>query len=182
MKSSYNKSQLTYRDILKTICFCRNPTQIVEFGILEGFSLQTFIDSTDEKCQIHAYDIFDEFNGNGAKQDVIKKFSSSRVKVNYGDFYTKLYKYGDRSIDILHVDIANDGDVYKHCIDHYLTKVKVGGFIIFEGGSVERDNVEWMLKYNKTPINPLVEQLKKRIDLGITLFEQYPSMTLVKRI
>lgn len=182
MKSSYNSSHLTYRDILRTICFCCNPTQIVEFGILEGFSLQSFIDSTDEDCQIHAYDIFDDFNGNGAKRDIINKFNSTRVKVDYGDFYTKLHQYDNNSIDILHIDIANNGDVYNYCIDHYLCKVKIGGIIILEGGSIERDNVEWMIKYNKPPINPVIQQLKSSKDLQVTLFDQYPSMTLVKRI
>ena len=45
MKSSYLQ-KLDYSDVLKTLCFIVNPKKIVEFGILDGYSLKTFIENT----------------------------------------------------------------------------------------------------------------------------------------
>ena len=45
MKSSYNNNDINYGDIIKTILFNRNPQKIVEFGILDGFSLKIFADA-----------------------------------------------------------------------------------------------------------------------------------------
>jgi len=34
--------------------------------------------------------------------------------------------------------------------------MKKGGVILLEGGSLERDNTEWMVKYNKPKIRPII--------------------------
>ena len=51
--------------------------------------------------------------------------------------------------------------------------------MILEGGSEERDNVEWMNKFNKPKIQPV---LKKYADsVRITVFDDYPSLTLIRK-
>ena len=65
MLSSYN-NKITYSNLLSGITFTQNPKVIIEFGILEGLSLTQFVNSTDNSCNIKAYDIFDEFNGDSA--------------------------------------------------------------------------------------------------------------------
>lgn len=179
MESSYNKTKLEYEDIFKTLVFMIKPKKIVEFGILNGYSLNAFLQNCDSKCEIEAYDIFDDFIGNSANKDKIKKkFKEYKnLKVEYGDFYKKYLEFNDNNIDILHIDIANDGDVYKFCIDNYLCKVKKGGLIILEGGSKERDNVEWMKKYNKKSICEYLGE----IDLDYIVLDKFPSIVLVKK-
>jgi len=39
-------------------------------------------------------------------------------------------------------------------MDLWDPKVRNGGLVVFEGGTEERDQVEWMTKYNKDPIYP----------------------------
>ena len=73
MKSSYI-NKIDYGDLFKLLCFFNRPKNIIEIGILEGYSLEQFINNTED-CIIKAYDIFDEFNGNGAKYEIIQKFS-----------------------------------------------------------------------------------------------------------
>ena len=68
MNSSYN-NKVTFGDILNSIIFTLNPKKIVEIGILEGFSLQRFAESSNSNTVIQAYDIFEQFNGNHAKKD-----------------------------------------------------------------------------------------------------------------
>ena len=62
MNSSYLNKDLDYGEILKTICYLKEPKLIIEFGILEGYSLDKFIENTNNNTKIKAYDIFDKFN------------------------------------------------------------------------------------------------------------------------
>ena len=51
--------------------------------------------------------------------------------------------------------------------------------MILEGGSEERDNVEWMNKYNKPKIQPVLKKYDN--DVIITVLNDYPSLTLIKK-
>lgn len=179
MQSSY-KNNVEFGDILASIIYIKNPKLIVEFGILNGYSLSKFIEFSDETTDIKAYDIFDDFNGNhGNKEELKKKFSQKNVSIEYGDFYEKHQNFVDKSIDILHIDIANDGNVYEYAIKNYLPKITDNGIIILEGGSTKRDNVEWMIKYKKNKIKPIIDKYNLKLDI-ITLGE-FPSITLLKK-
>lgn len=178
INSSYAENN--FRDVINSLTFSKNPQIIVEFGILNGYSLDSFLNSSSINCQIDAYDIFDDFVGNGAHYDsIINKYKKcDNVRVQKGDFYKKHKNFVDESIDILHVDIANDGDVYKFCVDNYYSKLVKGGIIILEGGSVERDNVEWMKKYNKTPIHDFIKTLTS---YNVMTINSFPSMTIIRK-
>lgn len=125
MRSSY-KSSIDFSSIIKTICFIKNPSHIVEFGILDGFSLLSFAHNTNKNCIIDGYDIFEDFNGKSGNlnelNNVFKNYNN--VSIKKGDFYKKILEYNDNSIDILHVDIANDGDVYEYIFNTCIKKIK----------------------------------------------------------
>jgi len=179
MKSSY-LNKIDYSDLFKLLCFFTKPKNIIEIGILEGYSLEQFINNTED-CIIKAYDIFDEFDGNGSSYKIIEKFKEYKnVEINYGDFY-KLHKNIDNnSQDIIHIDIANNGDVYEDAIKNYMNKLKKNGILLLEGGSKERDNVEWMIKYNKPKINSIINKYKNKYEI-ITI-GTIPSITIIKNI
>lgn len=184
LKSSYNNSNLSYSHMFQTLVASVNPKRVVEFGILKGYSLQCFADFCADECKIDAYDIFEKFNGNGANKNEICNMFSKSNNINIGelDFYIGWKNYMDKSIDILHIDIANNGDVYRFVIDKYLQKISDNGVIILEGGSEERDNVEWMTKYNKPSINDYLTELSvNRKDLIVSTINVYPSMTIIRR-
>jgi len=177
MNSSY-KNTLDYSDIFKTICFIKKPKKIVEIGILDGFSLKAMVDiCSSNETTIDAYDIFEDFNGNGSKREIIEKFIKySNVSINYGNFYE--LSFFEKSIDLLHIDIANDGDVYEYVFKNYIKYMTTDGIILLEGGSNERDNISWMEKYNKTKIHPVLEKYKSKYEI-VTL-DKFPSLTIVK--
>jgi len=79
MNSSYKNKDLDYGDLIKAITMSINPKKIIEIGILDGYSLTHFVNSTNERTIIKAYDIFDEFNGNHANESefISLKISSS---------------------------------------------------------------------------------------------------------
>lgn len=176
-ESSYIENRLDH--VFRTTCFFVKPKKIVEFGILNGYSLKLFIESSDEDCEIEAYDLFDEFPYNAAKWDVINKKYGEECSIKKGDFYKSVELIPNNSVDIMHIDIANDANVFKFGIDNYLPKIKEGGVIIFEGGSKERDEVYWMDEFDKPKINPYLESVKN--DYNITIIEDFPSITIVKK-
>ena len=178
MQSSYSE-KINYGNIFSIITFLKNPKKIVEFGILNGYSLKEFAESANLDCIIEAYDIFDDFTGNHANKDsLLKTFNQySNVKIDYGDFYKKIYDFKDNSIDILHIDIANNGDVYQFVFENYINKMTQNSIIILEGGSIERDNIEWMNKYNKTKIEYVLDKYKNTYN--IKTIGTIPSITLV---
>ena len=178
MKSSYTE-KIDYGNIISIITFLKNPKKIVEFGILNGYSLKEFIESANSNCCIEAYDIFDDFTGNHADKDtLLKTFKKySNIKIEYRDFYKKIEEIDDNSIDILHVDIANNGDVYEFVFQNYMQKISTNGVIIMEGGSVERDNIEWMNKYNKYKIKPIIDKYSKAYN--IKTIGTIPSLTII---
>lgn len=179
MKSSYFNNDINYGDIITSALFNKNPKTIVEFGILDGFSLKVFAELFPN-AKIKAFDIFDEFNGNGAKKEIVEKFKNyENVSIEYGDFYKKYNDFTE--IDILHIDIANNGDVYDFAINNYLPLLSKDGILIFEGGSQERDNVEWMIKYNKPKINPVIHHFQKRLDYKVVVIGKVPSITIISK-
>ena len=149
LESSY-KNNLSYEQVFQSIISVINPDNIVEFGILNGFSLLSMVKIADISCKIQAYDIFEKFNGNYANKNKLEKTfkNYSNVSINYGDFY-EIYQTLASNLDIIHIDIANDGHTYVFAIEHYLSLLKKGGVLLLEGGSHDRDNIHWMIKYNK---------------------------------
>ena len=51
--------------------------------------------------------------------------------------------------------------------------------MLLEGGSIERDNVEWMNLYNKPKINPVIKKYED--NLNIQIIGSFPSITVVRK-
>ena len=178
MNSSYINS-VEYKDIFDTILYLNKPKSILEIGILDGYSLELFA-KYNTNTKIEAYDIFEEFNGNRPdKEKLLTYFKDyTNVSIDYGNFY-ELYNTLNSTYDIIHIDIANNGDVYEYAIDNYLTKLNDNGILLLEGGSKERDQVEWMKKYNKPLIHPVLCKYKN--DYNILTIGTVPSVTLIQK-
>lgn len=178
IKSSYIENR--FDQVFKTLCATITPKKVVEFGILDGYSLKAFKEHTNETCTIEAYDLFDGFPYNSAIETIIKnKYEDGRTKIFKQDFYNSVNNFKDNSVDIIHIDIANDAHVFKFGIENYLSKIKNNGVLIFEGGSKERDEVYWMNEFDKPKINPYLESIKNMCD--ITIIKDFPSVTIVKK-
>jgi predicted O-methyltransferase YrrM len=180
MRSSYKNNDITYSDLLSTITQLVKPKKILEIGILDGFSLESFIKSSNNTTEIHAFDIFDDFNGNHSDMNtMISRFEHfPNVKIAYGNFYN-IHDIVT-TYDLIHIDIANTGDIIKYAMDHYFSKLTDNGVIIFEGGSISRDNVEWMIKYDKPKIYPILHEYKKA-GYNIKTYGDLPSITVITK-
>ena len=81
MRSSYKSN--SFNDIFKTLCELYKPKSILEIGILDGYSLMSFVESVSEKTDIVAIDLFNlyEFK-NSEKDEIEEKFKENKnVKI-----------------------------------------------------------------------------------------------------
>jgi len=192
MRSSYIEND--YASIFSTTVVANRCTKIVEVGILDGYSLIALAGGVRSmhmaygvSGHIDAYDLFDEYNfKHGNIEEVRNKLEkdclSEYVSVFQGDAYQVHDKYKNWEINLLHVDISNTGETIRRIMELWHSKIEFGGFILFEGGSVERDNIKWMLKYKKESINP--EIMTNKIiqeNYDVKIYEPFPSLTVLKK-
>ena len=172
--SSYRANN--YFALLKTLVTFYRPETIVEFGVLNGYSLNCFINNAPQPRCIVAYDIFSDYPYSHASQDILDTHGGY---ISYGDFFQIAPKISDNSIDLLHIDIGNKGNTYQFFFDNYVQKLSSTGIALLEGGSEERDHCDWMIKYKKPPIRPVLDKYRTLYD--IYTFQPYPSLTIIRR-
>jgi predicted O-methyltransferase YrrM len=183
MRSSY-MAALDYSALFKSIVFALHPQRIVEFGILDGYSLRALVDAAPQNARIEAYDIFEDFVGNHADQTIREQFADdSRISIAKGSLFDahNIIDCTDAPIDIFHVDIANDGSVVRYVVAKLLPMLAEKGVIIMEGGTPDRDKVKWMQKYQKPPIVGALEEACRQKDIEVCVVGTIPGVILLKR-
>ena len=154
IESSYQPSSMGR--VLYDAVIEMGAQKIIDFGILNGYSTVCMAMAARETGgKVYAYDLFDDYEFNGPNTSMLQEnFSRYNVahlielkKVNFYEWLNDIEDF-----DILHLDISNDGDIISKL--HEATR-SGRGQVFFEGGSKERDAQDWMLKYNKKPINDL---------------------------
>jgi len=167
LRSSYiqNNYGPVFENTVKTFL----PQRCVELGVLDGYStlaiargIRTASILSAHLSHLHAYDLWDGYKyKHGSMKEVQKLLVDERlsefVTLYKKDAYEVYKDYEQESVCFLHVDISNDGDVLNEIVEQWHTKLSMGGMLLFEGGSAERDEIEWMKKYNKKPIKPVIE-------------------------
>jgi hypothetical protein len=164
IESSYRENNLG--KTLYNLVLQHRPKKIVEFGSLNGYSAICMAMALDEigEGKIESYDLFEDYE---FKHGKVTECNHNAQKYGVDKYITFLHgdiwKYKG-SADMFHVDISNDGDIIKEVRKKLFKK-----FVVFEGGSQERDEVEWMQKYRKSPISGSVPY--------ILLNEKFPSIS-----
>lgn len=172
------------------------PKTVVELGILHGYSTLHMAKGLKKgkelgKCDghIHAYDLFDDYPYRHGSMDGVRKMLeeegvSELVSLYKKDAFEAAKDYGTNSIWILHVDLANTGEILRKIMEAWDDKLGYGCCIMFEGGSEERDNEPWMIEYAK-------ESIKKELETNPIINSKYvygtylawPGLTvLIKKV
>jgi NAD-dependent SIR2 family protein deacetylase len=76
---------------------------------------------------------------------------------------------------LLHIDIGNTVNIIESTYNSVSDQIKSCDSLIFEGGSLERDEVHWMKKFNKTSICSLKE---KGIHY-LTINHYFPALSII---
>jgi predicted O-methyltransferase YrrM len=156
------------------------PNKVIEFGCLYGYSTIAiglalkYLGKGKLKC----YDLFDnyQYKHSTIQQTIenVKKYNvEDYVEFIQMDYYEWLSNPED--FDLMHLDISNTGDVILNTYNTLKNKINNGSIVLFEGGSEERDNVEWMTKYKSTPITSVKNQTQYHI-----INPNFPSLSVLK--
>ena len=175
VRSSYLANN--FEKQFKNICIEFSPKNLLEIGILDGYSLEAFAKNLPDTVDILGIDIFENYKFKNADyQYLVKKFKAYKnVKIEYGNFYE--YFLLGNFFDIIHIDISNDAEIFDFAIKNYLPLCNKA--LILEGGSKDRDEVGWMVKYNKKPISNYLNTLNT--NLNFKVIKDFPSMTIIKK-
>lgn len=193
MRSSYIQND--YGKLLTNAVIALKPNPyFVELGVLDGYSTLHIAKGLKEihrlygiEAKLNAFDLFDDYEFKHGNQKEVQKLIddnqlSQYVNLQKGDAYKVYDQFPDKRIEFLHVDISNTGDTIKNILEKWDIKMAPKGVILFEGGSEERDNIEWMKKYNMPSIKKELKtnQLVINNYMMATYF-RFPSMTLLMR-
>ena len=178
--SSYKENdlgQVLYDTVIKY-----KPKKIVEFGCLYGYStisMAQAIRDLDMGGEIIAYDLWDKYQYRHTQMQVTQKSIDDYKLTEYvklRDCDYEKWLDNPEPFDLLHLDIGSTGDLIFKTFFKLQEYIQAGSIIVFEGGTIERDNVEWMSKYNKIPIY----QFKSVIKYDI-LSSKFPSISIIKK-
>lgn len=188
LKSSYIPRQ--YGRLLKSLIYVLRPTICVEFGILDGYST-VVIGHTLKRLQagghLYTYDLFEKYPYNHAIQNRIQsrlmRFGlEAYVTVRQGDICAVSEDYKEHSIDFIHVDVSNTGDILKDFMLAWNSRVRDGGCIVFEGGSPFRDEIAWMKDYHKPKLHREVRSnVILNRDYTWAVIHPYPSILICSK-
>ena len=171
------KSSYTENNIGKTIydfVYNKKPNRVLEFGALNGYSTVCIGQALRDVGYgiLVSYDLFEDYPYNNSNyEDVlttIREYGLNEII----DLKKDDYKSVDikQEFDMIHLDVSNDGDVILDILDRF-----PNSDILFEGGTEERDNVEWVKKYNKRKIYPLKDKIGYEI-----VDERFPGLSLIR--
>ena len=120
------------------------PKKIIEFGPGKGsttITMATALKDNNIDGKINSYDLWvDEYWGD--YEESLKEFKDwgvqDYINLEEKDFYEWIKT--DESFDFLYFDIDNNGDKILDLYEKTKDKIERGSVIMFEGGSLERDN------------------------------------------
>lgn len=158
------------------------PRQCVELGIFQGLSLLSAAAALRDNGAgaIAGYDLFDDYPYRHADESQVAR----QVIASGLEAWTTLHRADAaavheqwEAVDYLHVDISNTGDTYRQVFAQWSGKVRQ--VILLEGGSRERDNVDWMLEYRKPAIVPAVAEIGHGYpQWSLSVLAPFPSLTI----
>lgn len=159
------------------------PRRCVEIGCLHGYST-IFISAAlraNGLGHLLVYDLWEKFEFSHVPQYVTQanlRWAGQTENVALAQMDAlEVPKYVDQ-VDFLHIDISNHGDVFRWAMDAFRDKLTGDGLIVLEGGSKERDQEGWMVKYNAPSI---VNALEGQSEWQYYVYDLWPSLTVMWR-
>jgi hypothetical protein len=186
--SSYTTNN--YADIFRAIVSAYLPKVCVELGVLEGYStvaiaegLKANHEKGEREGHLYAYDLFEKYPYRHSTQEIVqgnidRELLTEYVTLEEADAFEVADIYEDHSVNFLHVDLSNTGAIVRRVMSDWDKKMVMGGVICFEGGTEERDNIEWMKQYDAPPIKQELETnkiIEEKYVFGT--YHRFPGMT-----
>lgn len=194
LRSSYQQN--SFKEIFSVIVACYQPMVCVELGVLDGYStiaIASVLKHLSKYCGIsrsifNAYDLFEDYPFTNARmkdteENIRDAGVAEYVTLHKMDAFKVPELYQDNSVDLLHVDLSNTGEILRTILNQWTSKITPGGIIMFEGGTPARDRIEWMIKYKKEPIAWELhrnETIRNHYHRPVVV-SAFPSMTILEK-
>jgi hypothetical protein len=192
-RTSYQENN--YGAVFQTVVRLIRPRIIVELGVLDGYSTlhlaaaaKWIKNKLGVDSHLYSFDLFEDYEFKHGDQ---KKVEDLLRQKRVGEFVTikKLNafqahtRFDSESIGLLHIDISNDGDKVSKLLEQWAPKlISFHGFVMLEGGSKDRDEISWMIEYNKPKIRPALESpFVIKTFYPPFVLDRFPSVTLLQR-
>lgn len=179
--SSYEENN--YGDFFYSLIRVYQPQTVVELGTKAGYSAYHMARAlrANGGGRLYCYDLWEEYSSRSVPKSVaekkLKEFDDI-VKFTLRDAIG--VDENHKTVDILHVDLSNEGGILEEIVPAWMDKTRQ--LIIIEGGSAERDKVEWMIKYKKSSIKKWLEDFsRRRGDIEYLTIEPFPSVTIIRK-
>ena len=176
IESSFRRNRLG--EVLYNCVVERRPKRIVEFGVYRGYSTVSMGMALRAlgAGHLNAFDLFERYPYRHVHRDIAQASVDSYglsgvVTLCQMDLYDWLKE--PTEVDLLFVDVSNSGDTIRDVERAVRPQLERGAEVVFERGSRERDEIGWMVKYQKTPIRSVQKEV--RYDL---LTEMFPSFSV----
>ena len=174
-----------YGVLLHALARAFEPRDCIELGVYRGFSLLATAAALRDNGAgaIVGYDLFDRYpyrhdSIDSCRRNIARCGLERWASVREADAFDVAAQV--QACDWLHVDVSNDGDTYRRVFAQWSGKVR--RVILLEGGSAERDAVEWMRRYGKPPIVPAIAELgRAHPQWRFAVLAPYPSLTVAIR-
>lgn len=158
------------------------PKLVVELGTYAGYSAYCMASALKDNGfgRLDCYDLWENYPFNHVFiKEAKENLKGLPVNLNQEDAFLAHFHYKPFSIDLLMVDISNNGDTFKRILQTWEKVVSPNGIIMFEGGTEERDQVEWMKKYEKPSIVETLREDKYINDkYNWSVIDCFPGLTI----
>lgn len=173
-----------YDAVFYSIMRAWQPRLYLEFGVLSGYSLLAAAAGLKENGIGTAVgvDLFEDYAYNKDYEAAVQQRIDS---VGLTDVCTlrrqSVFDISPDELrpDVMHIDISNNGETVEALFHKW--SGSVGMAMLFEGGGPARDQVEWMIRYEKAPLHPVFEKLSELPGWSVLQSEPFPSFTAVVR-
>ncbi len=193
MKSGWRKKMIApwfsayeennYGELFYALTRIYQPRKVVELGTKAGYSAYYIAKAlkANGTGSLDCYDLWEKYKFNSVPKSVaeknLKQFKDIAT-LRLADDASVATKY--KTVDILHIDMGNHGEILEAVVPKWINKVRQ--LIIIEGGSPERDQVDWMKKYKKQSLAKWLNDFKKRHkNIETFTIDKFPSITLIRK-
>lgn len=193
VQSSYSKNE--YGHLFYSLVKLYRPSKVVELGTFYGYSALFIAKGLGENktinSELNLIDLWSDYEYRHCSiEDTKTIFLKNKLldlpncKINFfnNDAFSSASLFQDNSIDFLHIDISNDGEKLQNILMSYQPKISksINSVIVIEGGSNERDDVDWMRTYKKPKISEWLGSSWVKSNFTHFTFNPFPSLTILR--
>lgn len=169
--SSYYKNNIG-KTLYNTV-LTMQPFIIIEFGTLHGYSaiaMAQALRDLDSLGKIICHDLWKKYPYKNTSMESTQATIDELGLTKYIELVEMdFYNWKPEPFDLMHFDISNHAGHIKY-LKNMVNDNLLNGTVLFEGGSKERDKVEWMKDFQ--PINSSGIKF-------ITIDENFPSLSML---